>query len=117
MIRNNVGLNKKIVMLLTSTASASYHTKCISLSSQKYMTQSTLINLHSNDYSQELHYYPLAVNLDRSIGSCNTLNDLYNKVCIPSKTEDLNLSVFNVITGVNESKTLRKYISSKCKCK
>ena len=53
-----LGLNKKIVMLLTSIASASYHTKCISLSSQKYMTQSTLINLHFNDYSQELHYYP-----------------------------------------------------------
>ena len=35
----------------------------------------------------------------------NTLNDLSNKVCIPNKIEDLNLSVFNMITGMNESKT------------
>ena len=33
-----------------------------------------------------------------------------NKVCIPNKTEDLNLSVFTLITGMNESKTLTKLI-------
>ena len=40
-----------------------------------------------------------------------------NKVCIPNKTEDLNLRLFNMITGINESKTLAKYASCKCKCK
>ena len=35
---------------------------------------------------------------------------------IPNKTEDLNLNVF-MITGINESKTLTKYISCECKCK
>ena len=38
-------------------------------------------------------------------------------VRVPNKTEDLNLSGFNVITGTNESKTLTKHISYKCKCK
>ena len=33
------------------------------------------------------------VNLDKYVGSCNTLNDLPNKVCVPNKTEDLILSV------------------------
>ena len=68
------------------------------------MTQPTLINLHPNENSQEFHFYPFAVKLDRCVRSCNTLNDLSNKVCIPSKTEDLNLSVFNMITRMNESK-------------
>ena len=49
--------------------------------------------------------------------SCNTLNDLFNKVCVPIKTEDLNLSVLNMITGINKSKTVTKYTSCKCKCK
>ena len=53
------------------------------------------------------------VKLDRCVGSCNTLNDLSNKVCVPNKTEDLNLSVFNMITGINELKTLTKHISCK----
>ena len=74
-------------------------------------------NLHYGEYSQEFHYYPFAVKLDRCVGSCNTLNDLSNKVCVPNKTEDLNLSVFNMITGINESKTLTKHISCECKCR
>ena len=62
-------------------------------------------------------YHLFAVNLDRCVGSCNSLNDLSNSVCIPTKIEDLKLCVFNMITGINESKTLIKHISCKCKCK
>ena len=51
------------------------------------MTQPTLIDLHHNEYSQEVHYYLFAVKLDRCAGSCNTLNDFSNKLCIPNKTE------------------------------
>ena len=88
------GLIKKIfIRLLTGLVNGSNHTKCVSLSNQKCMIQPTLINLHPNEYSQDFHYYPFAVNLDRCAGSCNTLNDLSNKVCIPNKTKDLNLSV------------------------
>ena len=55
------------------------------------------------------------VKLDRCVGSCNTFNDLSNKVCVPNKTEDLNLIVFSMITGINELKTLTKHKSCKCK--
>ena len=41
-------------MLLTSIESGSNHTKCVPLSNYKCMTQPTVINLHSNEYSQEL---------------------------------------------------------------
>ena len=72
------------------------------------------------DTVKEFHYNPFAVKLDRCVGGyCvgNTLNGLSNKVCIPNKTEDLNLSVFTVISGTNESKTLTKHVLCKCKCK
>ena len=112
------GIIKKLfIVLLNNIVRRSNHTKCISLSNQKCMTQPTLISLDTNDNSQEFHYYPFTVKLDRCVGSCNTLNDLSNKVCVPNKTEDLNLSVFNMITGINESKTLTKHISCECKCK
>ena len=101
------GLTKKIFIgLLSSIINASNHTKFYSFSNQKCMIQPTLINLHPNEYSQEFHYYPFAVKLDRCVGSCNTLNDLSNKACVPNKTEDLNLSVFNMIARINQSKTL-----------
>ena len=38
------------------------------------------------------------------------------KVCVPNKTEDLNISMINEITGINELKTLR-HTSCKCMCK
>ena len=37
-----------------------------------------LLHLYPNEYSQGLHYYPFTANLDRRVGSCNTLNDLSN---------------------------------------
>ena len=73
---------------------ASNHTNFISLSNQKCMIQPTIVNLHPKEYNQEFYYYPFVVELDRCVGSCNTLNDLSNKVCVSNKTEDLNLSVF-----------------------
>ena len=88
------GLIKKIFIgLLTGIVIVSNHTKYVLLSNQRCMSQPTIINLHPNEYSQEFHNYPFAGNLDRCVGSCNTLNDLPNKVCVSNKTEDLNLSL------------------------
>ena len=79
------------IVLSTSIVNASNHTKCLSLSNQKCMIELTFINLSP------------AVKLDRCVGSCNALNDLSNNVCVPNKTEALNLSIVNIITGINES--------------
>ena len=77
------GIIKKMFIVLSSNiVKGSNHTKCVSLSSQKCMTQPTLMNLHPNEYNQEFHYYPFAVKLGRCVGSCNTLNDLSNKVYV-----------------------------------
>ena len=52
------------VVLLTGIVNASNHTKYVSLSN------------------------PFVIKLDRGVGSCNTLNDLSNKLCVPNKKED-----------------------------
>ena len=43
---------------------------------------------------QELSHHPFGATLDRCDG--NTLNDLTDRICLPNKTEYLN--VFNMIT-------------------
>ena len=59
------GLIEKMFMgLFISIVNTSNHTKCIPLSNQK------CINLHPNEYSQEFHYYPFTVKLDRCVGRC-----------------------------------------------
>ena len=100
--------------LLTGLVSACNHTKCVSLSNQKRW-DTTYFNLHSNEYSQVFHYYPFTVTLEKCVRSCNTFNDLSSKVCVPNKTEDLNLNLFIMITGINVLKTLTKHISCEYK--
>ena len=58
------------------------------------MIQPILINLHPNKHTQGLHYYPFAVNLDRCVQSCNTLNDLSNRVCISKENRRFELKRF-----------------------
>ena len=59
----------------------------------------------------------LGVELDTCVGSCNALNDLSKKPYVSNKTEDLYLSLFNMIRRINERKAFTKHISCKCKCK
>ena len=81
-------IKEMFIILLTSLVNASSHTKCVSLSNQKCEIQPTLINLYPTEQSKQLHHYPSALELNRCLGSFDTLNDLSNKVCVPNKTKD-----------------------------
>ena len=70
------------------------------------MARVTLLNLNPDEYNQGLRYYQFMVNLDRFNGCFNTLNNPFKRICVPNKTEDVNLSIFNMITKINKSKTL-----------
>ena len=106
------GLIKKIfVGLLIGTVNASNYTKCVLLINQKCMTQPTFNKLHPNEHSQKFHCRTFVVILDRCVGSCNTLNDLSNKACVQNETEELNLSRFNMITGIHGSKALKTNVN------
>ena len=74
MNRKRKTMDKKVFIgLLISSANPSDHSKCMLLNNQKCMIEPTLINLNPIEHSQEFHYYPYAVELDRGFRSCNTL--------------------------------------------
>ena len=54
------------------------------------MTRPTLVDLNLDEKNQGLRCYLVIVNLDRCHGSCNTLDDLSEKICVPIKTKDVN---------------------------
>ena len=60
-------IKKMFIVLLASIVNASNHAECVSLCNQKCMLHPTLINLHRIEYSQEFHYDPFAVKLDRCV--------------------------------------------------
>ena len=96
-------------MLLTGISLIIQNTFC--------MTQPIIINLLSNEQSQELHFYPSEANQDKCARICNTFDALSKKVYFPNETEDSKLLVFNMASGIIESRTLTKHISCKCECK
>ena len=77
------------------------------------MSRSTLIHLNP----VELNYYPFIINLDKYNRNCIAVDDLSPKICVPSKKKDVNVKLFNIITKINEAKTLIKHISCGWKCK
>ena len=105
------------IVLLSGIVNASNNTKYVLWNNQKCKIQPTLIILHPNEHSQEFHFYPFTIKLDRCAGSCKILNDLSNQLCISNKTEESNLRIFNMTTNINECKTVTKHISCQCKCK
>ena len=53
---------------------------------------------------------PSIISLNRCSGSCNTLEDPFCRTCVPNKMEDVNLRIFSMEKGINESKTLLEHI-------
>ena len=49
--------------------------------------------------------------------SCNSVDDLPTKICVPSKTKDINVKVINMITNKNKAKAMVKHVSCDCKCR
>ena len=72
---------------------------------------------HEQLIPAKLKYYPIIIGLDRCNGSCNSNCDLSLKICIRSKTKDVNVKVFNTITNRNKAKILVKSILWDCECK
>ena len=92
----------KIFLIVLLNFGGSLATKCVSLSNQTCVARPTLINLNK--------YYPFNVTPDKCNRSFNDVDDLYTNICVPSKTKDVNVKVFNLITKIHESKTLVKHI-------
>ena len=81
------------------------------LNNEPCMNRPTIIDLSPI----ELNYYPLMTSLGKCNGSCDVLDDLSAKICVPSKIKDGSIKIFNTITRINQVKALIKHISWDCK--
>ena len=106
--------NIKQVFVALLSLSNSLTSKFESLSSEPCMARPALTDL---DPVKLNHYHPSMTSLDKCSGSCNAVYDLSTKICVPSKTKDVDVKVFDTITRVYEAKTLIKHLLCDCKCK
>ena len=72
-----------------------------------------IINVNSNEPVVQ----PFSIKTSKCSGSCNNINDLYAKICVPDVVKDLNMKVFNLISRTNETRHIKWHETCKCKCR
>ena len=95
----------KQVFIALLSFSGWLETKFVSLNNEPCMNKPTLIVLNLI----KLNCYTFMISLDKFNGSCNVLNGLSTKICVPNKTNERNVEIFNTISRINEAKPLATY--------
>ena len=62
---------------------------CISMKNQPCKVRPEIINVNS----VEPVFYPFSIKASKCGGSCNNINDPYEKICVPDVIKDLNVKV------------------------
>ena len=96
-----------VLVLVLLGFDGSLVTKYLYTNNQSCMIKPTLFELSPD----KLHYYSFIHNLDRCDGNWNPAEDPFGRARVPNKIDYINLEVFNMIKGMNESKNTCKAYS------
>ena len=86
---------------------------CISMKNQECKARPEIINVNSNNPI----FYPFSIKINQCSGNCNNINNPYAKICVPDVVKDLNVKVFNLMLGTNETRFIKWHEKCKCKCR
>ena len=86
---------------------------CISMNNQECKVRPEIINV----ISDEPVFYPFSIKTSKFSGSCNNINDLCAKMCVPDVGKNLNVKVFNLMSRTNETRHIKWHETCKCKCR
>ena len=84
----------------------------ISVINQTCKVRPENINLNSN----EPVLYPFSIKTSKCSGSCNNINDPYEK-CVSDAVKDVNVKEFNLMSRTNETRHIKLHETCKCKCR
>ena len=83
---------------------------CISVNNQECKVRPEMVDVSSNNPI----FYPFSVKINRCSGNCNSINDLYARICVPDVVKNLNVKVFNLISRTNETRSIKSHETCKC---
>ena len=67
--------------------------ECALMNNQEFKVRPEIVNVDSN----EPLFYPFSIKASKCSGSCNNINDLYAKLCVPDVIKNMNIKVFNLM--------------------
>ena len=86
---------------------------CISMSNKPCKARPEIINVNSNNPI----FYPFSIKTSKCSGNWNNINDPYAEICVPDIAKYLNIKVFNLMSGTNETKNIKWHETCKGKCR
>ena len=89
--------------------------ECVSIVNQKCMARPKILDV--NEGVGEALFYPYNVLVNKCSGSCNTLDNPIEKLCVPNVIKGLNMKVCNFLTMLNETRNVLWHESCKSVCK
>ena len=68
--------------------------ECASMNNREWKIRTKIININNN----EPVFYPFSIKVNKCSGSCNNINNLYAKLCVPDFLKNINVKVFNLMS-------------------
>ena len=86
--------------------------KYVSMNNQECKVRLEIVNANSNAPL----FYPFSIKTSKCSGSCNNVNDLFAKLCIPNVVKNLDIKNLNLISRTNEMRHKKWHGTCKSKC-
>ena len=86
--------------------------KCVSMNNQECRIRSKVIDVNTD----EPLFYPFIIEVNKSSGICNSINDPYAKLCVPDVVKSINVKVFNLMSRINETRHIIWHETCNCIC-
>ena len=87
-----------VVFLLTLTVTNSLN--YISINNQECKIRPQIVNVNGGDPV----LFPFSIETSKCSGSCNNINNSLAKLCVPDVVKNFNVEVFNLVSGINETR-------------
>ena len=85
--------------------------ECVSMNNEECKVRPEIVNVNS----KEPALFPFSIKASKCSGSCNNINDLYAKLCVPDVVKILNTKVFNLLPRANKTRHTEWHETCKCK--
>ena len=69
------------------------------MNNQKYKVRPQIINVNGDPV-----FFPYGVKTNKCSGGSNNINNPLAKLCVPDVVKNLNVKVFNLVSGINETR-------------
>ena len=86
---------------------------CISMNNQECKVRSQTVNINGDGPV----LFPFSIKPSKCSGRCNNINNPCTKLCVLDVVINLNVRVFNLVLGTNETRRIEWYETCKCKCR